>query len=268
VPFLDEPINAMCQTDREIRAIITESLKKYIKRPQVSVRVIQMNSRPPAIVFGAVRSPSRVSMLRKARLLDLLATTGGVTDAAGSDIQIFHTEKQLCAEPEDIAAVPIDTYKPDDPTQVSYDIYSLYALKAGKREANPVIRPGDIVIVQEAQPVYVVGAVKSPQGLYLKNNMQLKTAFAMVGGFTQTAKGSKVIIWRRTKGKAEPEKLIVNYNDIKNEKIKDIELQPYDIVEVPDAVNSPMNTFKTMLMGGGMGTVAGMATQLPMRVIY
>jgi polysaccharide export outer membrane protein len=269
VPFLDDPLPAQCRTDREIRADITSALRKYIKKPQVSLRVIQMNSKPPAVVFGAVRAPSRISMLRKVRLLDVLATTGGVTDAAGSDVQIFHTERQLCAEPESAdLSVPIDSYKPADPTQVGYDVFSLYALKAGKQEANPYIRPGDIVIVQEAQPVYIVGAVKSPNSLYLKNNMQLKTAFAMVGGFTQTAKGSEVIIWRRKKGQSEPEKMVVNYNDIRKEKIKDIELQPYDIVEVPDASGSAMNTFKSMIMGGGLGSVTTMATQLPLRVIY
>jgi polysaccharide export outer membrane protein len=229
-----------------------------------------MRSRPPAVVFGAVRSPSRVQMMRRVRLLDLLASSGGVTDGAGGDIQIFHTEPVMCPQPEDdkIVSIPIDSYKPEDPTQVGYDIFSMRELKDGKPEANPVIRPGDIIIVQEALPVYIVGAVRSPQGLYLKNNMQLKTAFAMVGGFTQTAKGSKVVIWRRKKGQSEPEKMIVNYNDIKNEKIKDIELQPYDIVEVPDAVNSPMNTFKNMLMGSGMGGVVSAATSLPLRVIY
>ena len=268
VPFLDQPLPALCRTDREIRADITAALKKYIKRPQVSLRVIQMNSRPPAVVFGAVRAPSRVSMLRKVRLLDLLATSGGVTEAAGSDIQIFHTEKQLCAEPEDIAAVPVDSYKPDDPTQVGYDIFSLYALKAGKQEANPYIRPGDIVIVQEAQPVYIVGAVRAPNSLYLKNNMQLKTAFAMCGGLAREAKASAIVIWRRRKGQSEPEKLIVNYNDIKKEKSKDIELQPYDIVEVPDNSGNVTNTLKSMLMGSGMSSVTTMATSLPLRVIY
>ena len=268
VPFIEEPIVAQCRTDRELRAVLTQALKKYIKKPQVSLRLAQMNSRPPAVVFGAVRQPSRVSMMRKVRLLDLLATSGGVTEAAGGDVQIFHTEKLMCAEPEDLVAVPIDSYKPEDPTQVGYDVYNLRALQAGKQEANPIIRPGDIVIVQETQPIYVVGAVRAPQGLYLKNNMQLKTAFAMVGGFTQTAKASKVVIWRRKKGQAEPEKLIVNYNDIKNEKQKDIELQPYDIVEVPDAVNSPMNTFKSMLVGGGLGSITSAVTSLPLRVIY
>ena len=270
VPFIEDPIPAQCRTDREIKADIVRALAKYLKKPQVSLRISEMRSRPPAVVFGAVRSPSRVQMHRRVRLLDLLATSGGVTDSAGSDIQIFHTEPLMCPEPEveQVAAVPVDSYKPDDPTQVSYDIFSLRELKDGKREANPVIRPGDIVIVQEAQPVYIVGAVRSPQGIYLKNNMQLKTAFAMVGGLAKEAKASAIVIWRRRKGYSEPEKMIVNFNDIKKEKIKDVELQAYDIVEVPDNSGNVGNTLKSMLIGGGLGSVTSMATQLPLRVIY
>src|SRR2546423_7234630 len=249
VPFVENPIPARCRTDREIKQDIVTALKKFLTKPQVSLQVAEMRSRPPAVVFGAVRSPSRVQRQRRAHLLDLLATSGGVTEAAGGDIQIFHTEPLMCPEPEDLAAVPVDSYKPSDPTQIGYDIFSVRDLKEGKKEANPVIHPGDIVIVQEAQPVYITGAVRAPQGLYLQRGMQLKQAIAMVGGLTQQAKASSVIIWRRQKGTAEPKKMIVNFNEIKREKEKDIELQPYDIVEVTDNSGSITNTLRGLFMG-------------------
>jgi polysaccharide export outer membrane protein len=268
VPFVETPISAQCRSDREIKSDVIKALAKYLNKPQVSLRVTEMKSRPPAVVFGAVRSPSRVQMQRRAHLLDLLATSGGITEAAGGDIQIFHTEPLMCPDAEDLASVPVDTYKPSDPTQVGYDVYSLRELKDGKKEANPVVRPGDIVIVQEAQPVYVMGAVRSPQGLYLKNGMQLKQAIAMVGGLNKEAKAGGIIIWRKEKGSTEPKKLLVNFNDIKKEKSKDIELQPYDIVEVPDNSGSFTNTVMGMFKGalGSSAQVLGQ-TVVP-RVIY
>jgi polysaccharide export outer membrane protein len=174
----------------------------------------------------------------------------------------------MCPEVEDLAAVPADTFKPSDPTQVGYDIYSLLALKDGKPEGNPVVRPGDIVIVQEAQPVYITGSVRQPMSLYLKNGMQLKQAFAMVGGLSKDAKSSAVVVWRRKKGQSEPEKMIINYNDIKKEKVKDIQLEPYDIVDVPDNSGSVGNTFRNLFLGAGTGSVTSLATSLPLRVIY
>ena len=268
VPFVEDPIPARCRTDREVKQDIVTALKKFLNKPQVSLQVSEMKSRPPAVVFGAVRSPSRVQMQRRAHLLDLLATSGGVTEAAGGDIQIFHTEPLMCPEPEDLAAVPVDTYKPTDPTQIGYDIYSVRDLKEGKREANPVIRPGDIVIVQEAQPVYITGAVRAPQGLYLQQGMQLKQAIAMVGGLTQQAKASEVVIWRRQKGSSEPKKMIVNFNDIKREKAKDIELKPYDIVEVTDNSGSLSNNLLGLLRGSLNSTATVMGQTIVPRIIY
>jgi polysaccharide biosynthesis/export protein len=268
IPFIEEPIRAQCRSDREIKVDVVKALAKFLNKPQVSLRVTEAKSRPPAVVFGAVRSPSRVQMMRRVKLLDLLAASGGITEAAGGDIQIFHTEPLMCPDEEDLAVAPIDTYKPSDPTQVSYDVYSLRELKDGKTEANPVIRPGDIVIVPEAQPIYITGAVRSPMNLYLKNGMQLKQAIAMVGGLSKDAKASSVVIWRKKKGQSEPEKLIVNYNDIKKEKIKDVELQAYDIIEVPDNSGSLTNMLKTSFLGvlGSSTQVLGQ-TIVP-RVIY
>ncbi|MFN2416926.1 MAG: SLBB domain-containing protein, partial [Pyrinomonadaceae bacterium] len=268
IPFIEAPIRAQCRSDREIKVDVVAALAKYLNKPQVSLRVTEAKSRPPAVVFGAVRSPSRIQMQRRVKLLDLLATSGGITEAAGGDIQIFHTEALMCPEPEDLAAVPLDSYKPTDPTQVGYDVYSLRELRDGKAEANPVIRPGDIVIVQEALPVYIMGAVRSPQGIYLKNGMQLKQAIEMVGGLIKDAKASSVVIWRKKKGQSEPEKMVVNFNDIKKEKVKDIELQPYDIVEVPDNSNSFTNTVKGILMGTLNNSVSTFGQTVVPRVIY
>ncbi|HEX8336903.1 MAG TPA: SLBB domain-containing protein [Pyrinomonadaceae bacterium] len=268
VPFIETPIRAQCRNDREIRADIIKALSKYLNKPQVNLRLTEAKSRPPAVVFGAVRSPSRVQMQRKVKLLDLLASSGGVTEAAGGDIQIFHTEAVMCPDAEDLAAVPAETFTPADPTQVGYDLYSLRDLKEGKQSANPVVRPGDIVIVQESQPVYMTGAVRTPMSLYLKEGMQLKQAIAMVGGLAKDAKSTGVIIWRRKKGQSEPEKLVVNFKDIQKEKIKDIQLQPYDIVDVPDDSGSAGKIFRNLILGAGTGSLSSAATGLPLRVIY
>jgi polysaccharide biosynthesis/export protein len=268
IPFIEAPIRAQCRSDREIKIDVVKALSRYLNKPQVSLRLTEAKSRPPAIVYGAVRSPQRVQMQRRLKLLDLLAASGGVNEAAGGDVQIFHTVPVMCPEAEDLVAVPMETYKPADATDIGYDLFSLRELRDGKKEANPVIYPGDIVIVQEAQPVYIMGAVRSPQGLYLKEGMQLKQAVAMVGGLTREAKASEVVIWRKQKGQSERKKMIVNYNDIKKEKLKDIDLQPYDIVEVQDNSGSIAFKLRDMLMGGATGSMGSIFQTLPMRVIY
>lgn len=270
VPFVEKPIPARCRSDREVKADIVTALSKFLNKPQVSLIVRDMRSRPPAVVFGAVRSPSRVQMQRRARLLELLATSGGVTDAAGGSIQIFHTEPVMCPESEDMPAAPAAaTLASNDPTQLPYEIYSIGDLKLGKEEANPFIRPGDIVIVQEAQPVYITGAVVSPQGIYIREGkLQLLQAIAMVGGLRKEAKGSEIIIYRRKADSQEPERVAVNLNDIKKEKTKDIALQPYDIIVVPDGSGGIKGTLTDIMRGTLSGSLTAFGqTALP-RVLY
>jgi len=269
VPFIDKPIPARCRTDREIRADIVAALEKFLKKPQVSLRVTEMRSRPPAVIHGAVRVPSRVQMQKRARLLELLAVAGGITEGAGGDVQIFHTEPVMCPEPGDEIAQPLIEHKPTDPTQVAYEVYSLNDLRLGKEHANPVVRPGDIIIVQEAKPIYITGMVVSPQGIYLRDTTRmLSQAIAQVGGLRKEAKASQVTIFRREEGSSEATKIVVNFKDIRDGKAKDIALQPYDIIEVPDNSGGVKNTLKGILMGtvsGGM-TAFGQ-TALP-RVLY
>ena len=87
LPFLEAPIPAKCRTEKEVQKSIAAAYEKYLKKAQVSVRITQRNSRPPATVFGAVRSPTRVQMQRKVRLNELMAVSGGFTERAAGTIQ-------------------------------------------------------------------------------------------------------------------------------------------------------------------------------------
>src|SRR5215204_1203671 len=98
LPFLESPVIAKCRTELQVQKDIAKAYKKLINDPQVSVRIVQRNSRPPAAVFGAVRSPTRVPMLRKVRLNELIAEAGGLTDRAAGTVQILQTEPVMCPE--------------------------------------------------------------------------------------------------------------------------------------------------------------------------
>jgi polysaccharide export outer membrane protein len=102
LPFIEDPIPAKCRNEKEIQKEITDIYSRYIIKPRISVRVLERRSRPPAVIFGAVRSPTRVQMMRRVRLHELLALSGGITGNASGTIQIMHTEKELCAEPDDV----------------------------------------------------------------------------------------------------------------------------------------------------------------------
>jgi polysaccharide export outer membrane protein len=278
VPFIGA-VGARCRTDVEIRKDITAALGKYLKSPQVSLRITEARSRPPAVVFGAVRSPQRVQMQRRARLLELLAFSGGVTEQAGGDIQVFHTEPVMCpdreaAQFEEKVETAADSTDPagqqnlsDDPLAVPFTVYKISDLKLGKREANPVIRPGDIVIVGEATPVYITGAVISPQGIALREKLPITRAVAMVGGLRKDAKPSKIRIYRQKPDSKEQEILTVDFNAIRKQKEDDFFLQPYDVVEVPDDTGFK-KTILDVLKGTVPNATSSIATGLPYRILY
>ena len=265
LPFLD-PIPVACRPEKEIQKAIATAYAKYLKKAQISVRIAQRNSRPPATVFGAVRSSTRVQMNRKVRLSELMAVSGGFTERAAGTIQILHTEPLLCPGPgEEELAAPIDW------TDVHLKVIQITDLRTNKIEANPIIRPGDYVLVTESEPVYVMGSVIAPQGLYMREHLTLRRAMAMVGGPSKVARISDIRIYRQKSVTGEQQTIHLDYGAIKKGLKPDFQLEAYDIVDVPEAgVLSPSRLTQTLLgaVTGGFGAAASTGASLPLRVLY
>lgn len=255
LPFLDTPISARCRNERDVQKDIAKAFSKYLKNPQVSVRTTERKSRPPATVTGAVKQPTRVTMLRRVRLNELMAQAEGFTERASGTIQILHTEPLMCPQPgEEAAALPIEEGKSP------LEIVRIADLKMGKPEANPVIRPGDFIIVTEAEPVYVTGSVLAPQAIYLTDNLTLSRALATVGGTTKEAKTNDVQIYRLKPGAPAPEVIRVDYAAIKKNQKPDFVLQAFDQIDVPEAGLLSKGRIGQTLMGLVTGTVPGVVT--------
>jgi polysaccharide export outer membrane protein len=268
VPFVEQPIRAQCRIDREIKKDIVDALAKYLKKPQVSLQVREMRSRPPAVVYGAVRNPTAFDMRRRVSLLELLARSGSITEQASGDVQIFHTQELMCPEPEDLPVLAA-VKKPTggDALAVPFSIYKINDLRKGVKEANPPIWPGDIVLVQEAYPIYVTGAVVQPTGLYLRRNLSLSIAIAQVGGPRKGAKSDKVRIIRTKDGELKPEILVFNLDAIKKGKQPDVALQPYDIIDVSDGSPWDIKNLPMTLLGFAQQGASNVVNYSSVRVI-
>lgn len=260
-PFVDEPLVAQCRTVNDLRKDLTAALAKFLKNPRVFLRVKEQRSHNPALVFGAVLVHQRYEMRRPARLLELIADSGGVTEQHSGTIQITHTEPPQCGEPG-----AAQSHAGTDELGQPYDIYNVADLRSGKSEANPYIRNGDIIYVAEASPIYIVGNVGQPTSLYLKDGMQLSRVLAMVGGI-KNGNEEKITIRRIKPGTSDAEILTVNYKAIKQGKAKDFDLKPYDIIVVPGEGFTLSAALKT---AAGMARNAGtsIAMNAPLRIIY
>ncbi|HZH90068.1 MAG TPA: SLBB domain-containing protein [Pyrinomonadaceae bacterium] len=266
VPFVDEPIYAQCRSVKDVRKDVEGALSKFLKNPRVYMSVKDERSRTPAIIYGAVRSPAPYEMRRPARLLELISKSGGVTEQQSGTIQIIHTQPLLCPEPGELAAAaPVETG--EDSLGVPFTIYKVEDLKRGKSEANPYIRPGDVIYVAEASPIYVTGSVVQPSNLYLRDGMTLSRAISIVGG-PRNAKESQVRIYRQKPGGLKSETLTIDYRAIKQGKKEDIALQPYDIIEVPEnGVWSPKGIAR-LLTGFATTGATSLVSQGGARILY
>ena len=294
LPFIEDPIPAKCRNEKEIQKSITEAYSRYLIKPRVSVRILERRSRQPAVVFGAVRSASRIMMNRRVRLHELLAYAGGVTLGASGTIQIIHTETELCPEPEDVmqtvtaslsekpVAIPAaasasekvatsDKNASSDKSAAMVgtdigrlEIYQISDVKKGLGKEDPYIRPGDIVIVTEGEPIYITGAVVSPQPIVMKDGMTLARALAMAGGPIRQAKTGEIHVYRQKEGKIGSEDLKFDYDAIRKGKQQDVLLQAYDIVDV-----RLIGTFAPKNLGDFfLNTAKGTAGFLPQRIMY
>jgi protein involved in polysaccharide export with SLBB domain len=269
LPFIETPIHVQCRTDKEVQKDIVAAYSKFLKNPQISVRVTGRNSRPPATVLGAVLAPTRVQMQRRVRLNELIAASGGTTERANGDIQVLHTEPVMCPEPGEVVE-PLFTK--DGLNASVIQIYKISDLLAGKPEANPVIRPGDIINVMDAKPVYITGYVAAPQPLLLREGMTLGMAVALVGGPRADAKTNDVRIIRKKPGAVELEITRYDLGAIKKKKAEDVLLQPYDVIEVPKTSDYSAKNWLKLLVGAATNTIPGLVAApvqaFQYRVIY
>jgi len=259
LPFLEKPIRAQCLTEKEVQKAIATAYAAYIKNPQVSVRIAQRNSRPPATLYGAVRNPMLVTMMRRVRLHELIARSGGVTERASGTVQVIHTQPEMCPETGEVVIKRVSAT-----ASVDSQIESFKLRELGNESGDPFIRPGDVVIVTEGEPIYVTGAVLAPQPLFMKDQLTLGRAIAMAGGPQRLANTGEVHIYRKKDGQIGQEDLTYNYDAIRKGRDKDVLLQPYDIIDVRNSGAFSGKNLKDLFLNMGKSSVG----ILPQRVLY
>jgi polysaccharide export outer membrane protein len=264
LPFLDKPIQASCRTDKEVAKDVVAAYSKFFKSPQISVRVSGRFSRSPITIYGAVREPTRIQALRKVRLSEIISFAGGVTEKNNGEIQVVHTENALCPAPGD-EIVDFSTF---ESSAKAMKVYHVKDIVSGKPDANPVLRAGDVVTVMEAKPLYITGDVNNPTNIYLKPGMTLLSALAMVGGPRRDAATKSIKIYRQDEATSKLETIDVDYGAIKSKKQPDIELKPYDIIDVPAQGPFGKDRLLQTFAGGVLGGMTQNATYIPTRVMY
>jgi len=114
--------------------------------------------------------------------------------------------------------------------------------------------------------------VMAPGGLYLRDNLTLSRALAMVGGVRKEAKLSDVMVYRVIPGSTEQKQFHVDVAAIRKNQKPDFLLEPYDTIEVSESgLFSGARIGQTLFSaftGGVQNAVSASGSYLPMRIIY
>ena len=92
---------------------------------------------------------------------------GGPSHPAGDEVHVMHSRSK-CFQPGTTDGV----VRVDDPT-VKLEAYALSEALNREETANPYLDAGDVVIVTEQAPIYVVRCVVNQRTIYSKNPVTL-----------------------------------------------------------------------------------------------
>jgi len=229
------------QLEQKIGQLLIEN--GLVSHPQVSVFVREQNSQPVSIV-GAVLKPGVVQIIRPTTILELLASSGGVTDDAGNYVII--TRKSAPAEVKQEAAVATlepPPVTPADELALPSQIITIRLqdlLESGNPVYNIYIYGGDVVSIPRGGIVYVTGAgVAQPGGYVLQSHGEQITvmkAVALAHGLTNFSKSDDAVIMRSNPVTGQRDIIPVHIKQIENHKADDLAMKSNDILYVPDSV--------------------------------
>lgn len=241
IEFVDNPIQALCQTEQSVAEAVSKGYSKFLRDPKVVVRILDRSNRPVSLLYGAVKNPQRLQIKRPVFLNELLIVAGGLTDKASGEIQIYRSQAHTCQQKADrqtdeknAAGENREKFvlvsQSGDSEHINVKISDLLT---GKKEANPQILSGDVITVQEADSIYVIGGVATPKQIFSRVGLTVSRAIDSVGGITKGGDAKNITIFRR---EAETSQTIeVDLEKIKSGKADDVILKAFDIVDVPQS---------------------------------
>lgn len=270
IDFAENPIFALCQSEQAIAAEVSRAYAKILREPNVVVRILDRSNRPLAFLYGAVKTPQRFQIKRPIRLNELIIVSGGLTEKASGEIQIFRSKNLNCqqyfekktdsnADGGEQRERFIEASQDNGANKISVRISDLLN---GKNEANPQILSGDMVTILEAESIYVIGGVANPKQISIRSQITLSRAVSSAGGTTKNADRKKVTIFRRETG--ETKIIEADLEKIKRGEAEDLILQASDIVDVAQTGRARSKLPPVLRVAENAGKNA---STLPLRVI-
>jgi polysaccharide biosynthesis/export protein len=199
----------------ELEKKLRQAFDKYIYDPQVGVLVREYHQR--VSVMGSVQKPGVFELSGPKTVMAMLAMAGGVTDQAGTQVQIYRQGSN-----------GRENYVID--LAVLASNASLINAKTEPLITMPV-QSGDIINVPQAGTFFVDGAVKKPGSYPLGRRYSLMQALTAAGGLDRDLYSSDITIFRKKTSGAEP--ISIELNKVVDGAGVDPEIEAGDVILVP-----------------------------------
>ena len=201
---------------------------EYLRNPQVNVEVKEFHHQRVAVT-GAVIKPGYYDIIGPRSLLEVLSMAGGLGNKPGPEAGdvIYVIKKQ---DSSDSRTTAVRAFAPQTKTTV----INLQRLVSGQApDLNLMVENGDVVYVPFAGNAYVLGAVKKPTNVTVKDNLSLSQAIAMAGGIDPLYATYNIAIMRFDE-QGRPIRVEANLKDITSGKEADIPIKDNDAIVVQE----------------------------------
>lgn len=262
MPFLGH-VSVQQKTAQEVTQMVADGLRgQYLQDPQVTVAVLQINSRT-YFIQGAVRRPGLYQIEGQPSLLKLITVAGGLNENYGSTAFIIREINSGSGDPATAArdespalegSAETRTVTPasrstgsganypvpgsdGNEQKAKYELLrvNINGLLRGNFDQNITIEPADIIHIPPTDVFFVAGEVNSPGALVLKEGTTLRQAISLAQGISFNAAGDRGIIFREDPATGKRSEIKVDIAGIMNGKKQDIPIVANDIIIVPNS---------------------------------
>ncbi len=229
--FLDAPLigrmDIKGRTLEEVRELLAERLKVYVKNVSLTVTVVEFRSQPVS-VLGQFNTPGTLQLQGEKNLLEVISMAGGLKPEAGHILKVLRRKDE---GPFPLRASAIS----EEAQHYTAEISVRELIEVREPALNIRIRPHDVISVPKAELFYVMGEVRKPGGFVLGDRDQISIieAVSLAEGTTGFALASKTRLFRRQENSIERKEIALNLSSILNGKSSEIFLTADDILIIP-----------------------------------
>jgi len=219
---------------------------QYLVNPQINVAVKEYHHQRVAVT-GAVEKPGSYEIIGPRTLLEVLAMAGGFSSKPGSQAGDTLNLIRHQNAPDLAKSAKISSIQPFSPKTETI-VIDLRRLVSGQApELNLPVKNGDVVHVPVAGTAYVLGGVRRPGNIAVKENLTVSQAVAMAGGIDPIL-GTYNITVMRFDEQGKPMSIAVNLKDIMARSDPDLPLKDNDVVVVNEsALKRTLFIIRTLL---------------------